>query len=39
MVKVGLENIASYYQITEVFKPVLSIPQHTGIKMTGSKDN
>ena len=32
VVKVGLKNIISYYQITEVFKLVLSIRQHAGSK-------
>ena len=32
VVKLGLKNVTSYYQITEVFKSVLSIRQHAGIK-------
>ena len=32
VVKVGLKNITTYYQITEAFKSVLSIRQHAGTK-------
>ena len=32
VIKVGLKDITSYYQITEVFKSVLSIRQHAGSK-------
>ena len=37
--KSGPKNITSYYQITEVFKSVLSIRQHAGVKLAESKNN
>ena len=40
VVKVDLKNIiTSYYQITEVFKSVLSIRQHAGVNLAESKNN